>query len=124
MAGMAGMQLTHDMAKFKTSGTSEEVFLIGARIDEELGRLPRMLVEFVSRSEAIVLDDLIGSSMAVEIGLGQMGADGYTEFRNFRGTCISIENLGHAHGCPTYFAEVRPWLGSFRNPATAPSSTT
>lgn len=106
----AGMQLTHDMVKFKTTGTSEEVFLIGAKTEEELGRLPRMIVEFVSRSEAIIVTDLVGAPMTVEVGLGTWSEGGYTSFRKFGGTCISIENLGMSHGCPTYFAEVRPWL--------------
>jgi type VI secretion system secreted protein VgrG len=105
----AGLQLTHDMVKFETSGTTEEVFLIGARIDEELGRLPKMVVEFVSRSEAISIDELLGSKMSVNVGLGLMGASGFTTFRHFRGICVSVENLGFAHGCPTYFVEVRPW---------------
>lgn len=106
----AGMQLTHDMVKFTTSGTSEEVFLIGAKIEEELGRLPRIGVEFVSRSLTVVMADLLGSQMTVEVGLGDFQEGGYTSFRKFGGTCISIEALGMAHGCPTYFAEVRPWL--------------
>jgi type VI secretion system secreted protein VgrG len=110
MMSGAGLQLTHDMVKFDTTGTSEDVFLIGARIDEELGRLPKMVVEFVSRSEAISIDDLLGSKMSVSVGLGQITQSGYTNFRHFRGTCVSVENLGYAHGCPTYFAEVRPWL--------------
>lgn len=105
----AGLQLTHDMVKFETTGTSEDVFLIGARIDEELGRLPRIVVEFVSRSEAISIDELLGSKMSVSIGLGRIEQSAFTSFRHFRGTCIEVENLGHAHGCPTFLAEVRPW---------------
>jgi type VI secretion system secreted protein VgrG len=110
MMSGAGLQLTHDMVKFDTNGTTEDVFLIGARIDEELGRLPRMVCEFVSRSEAIKIDDLLGSKMSVSIGLGLLEQSSYSTLRHFRGTCIAVENLGHAHGCPTYLAEIRPWL--------------
>ncbi len=104
------MQLNHDMVKLVAAGTSEDVFLIGGKIEEELGRLPRMQIEFVSRSFGVNLDDLLGSTMTIEVGLGIMGDDGFQTKRSFKGTCITIENLGMAHGCPTFFAEVRPWL--------------
>ena len=79
-------------------------YLVRAQIDEALGQIPEMTVEFMSTDLDLDLQKVVGERLKIELDAPQK------KTRYFQGRCIGAEFLG-ASGSQGYFrAELRPWL--------------
>lgn len=90
--------------RMEGSYPGEELFLIGAVVEEGLSTLTRTMVEFVCSNRALDLKTVLGTKMRVVMD----NADGGV--RKFPGTCVAIEYLGSETGPAHFSAEIRPWL--------------
>ncbi len=109
MAGKAGGQKSHDLIKLVAPAATADVYLTGARVTEELSKISEVTVEFFCESTALDIQALLGSRMAVEIGMGDFDGSSFASTRKVIGTCVSIESLGLTQGFPAYSVELRPW---------------
>ncbi|WP_299747012.1 type VI secretion system tip protein TssI/VgrG [uncultured Tateyamaria sp.] len=79
-------------------------YLVRAQIDEALGEIPLMTVEFMSTDLDLDLQKLVGERLRIDLDAPNK------KTRYFQGRCVSAEFLG-ASGSQGYFrAELRPWL--------------
>lgn len=90
--------------RLEGSYTGDELFLIGAVVEEGLSTLTRTMVEFVCVNRALDLEAVLGTKMRVVMDNGS----GVT--RKFPGTCVALEYLGSETGSAHFSAEIRPWL--------------
>jgi len=76
-----------------------DLICLGARIRDQLSRIPEMRMEFYSTSSAFDPAELLGTRVTLEAENG---------FK-FSGICISVEDLGHQDSIDLFAAEIRPW---------------
>lgn len=79
-------------------------YLVRAQVDEALGEIPLMTVEFMSTDLDLDLQKVVGERLSIDLDAPKKKS------RYFQGRCVSAEFLG-ASGSQGYFrAELRPWL--------------
>lgn len=91
------VKLTGDFVK------DEDAFsFVCAHIEEGYSQLTKTTVEFISKDKSLVLEEVIGSDVKLEMALPS------GENRNFSGICTSAEFLGTHKGAAHFSIELQP----------------
>ena len=78
---------------------ASELVCMGARVRDELSRIPELRMEFYSRDTSFDPKDVLGTRITLKAENGFV----------FSGIVISVEDLGHQDSIDLFAAEVRPW---------------
>jgi type VI secretion system secreted protein VgrG len=97
---MAKISRQVDKLFLTLSGPSaSDLICMGARIRDELSRIPEMRMEFYSKDAAFDPKDVLGTRVTLKAENGFV----------FSGIVVSVEDLGHQDSIDLFAAEVRPW---------------
>lgn len=97
-------QLVHPLAKVVGDFSTQDSFLISARICEELSTITSARIVFAVKDSKMGLDKLLGTRIRVELKTMDESP------RKFLGTCIEAEYLGISQGYDMFAVETRVWL--------------
>lgn len=79
-------------------------YMVRAQIDEALGEIPHMQVEFMSTDLDLDLQKIVGQRLSISVDAPKK------KQRHFHGRCIAAEFLGASGGQGYFRADLRPWL--------------
>ncbi len=82
-----------------TGPAASDLICLGARVRDQLSRIPEMRMEFYSKSTSFDPASVLGTKLTLEAENG---------FK-FSGLVISVEDLGHQDSIDLFAAEIRPW---------------
>jgi type VI secretion system secreted protein VgrG len=83
---------------------SDQLLIKDATVHEELGRIGMMELDLLSPNESLVLDDVLGRGMAVELAVSG------DQPRYFHGLVAQCSQIGRLGRFARYSARVVPWL--------------
>ena len=78
---------------------ASELICMGARVRDDLSRIPELRMEFYSKDTSFDPKDVLGTRITLKAENGFV----------FSGIVISVEDLGHQDNIDLFAAEVRPW---------------
>ena len=79
--------------------SDSDLVCMGARVRDELSKIPEMRMEFYSRDASFDPKNVLGTKVTLK------AENGFA----FAGIVISVEDLGHQDNIDLFAAEVRPW---------------
>ncbi len=82
-----------------SGSAAADLICIGARLRDQLSKIPEMRMEIYSKSSDFDPTTILGTPITLEADNG---------FK-FSGICISVEDLGHQDSIDLFAVEVRPW---------------
>ena len=97
---MAKISRQVDKLFLTLSGPSaSDLICMGARVRDELSRIPELRMEFYSKDTSFDPRNVLGTKVTLK------AENGFA----FSGIVISVEDLGHQDSIDLFAAEVRPW---------------
>ena len=82
-----------------SGSAATDLICIGARLRDQLSKIPEMRMEIYSKSSDFDPTTVLGTPITLEADNG---------FK-FSGICISVEDLGHQDSIDLFAVELRPW---------------